>query len=133
MQKLFATLVFFWLGSALSAAPITYFCELSSHSRGGWIPETAAYAIETNSRTIVVHDRFIQHANKKALQARILEFGPAVYRFSWSVKLPLKGNKARNIGYTARLDTRNNKVSIKAFVGDDGSHRGSGKCKVIKR
>ena len=125
-----SVLTFGCLVSESAAKPITYFCEIKSFSAGGWIPESGVYAVDTASKSVIVFDNFIRYANKEALVAEVDSFGDKFYKFHWSLKLRAKGNKNLTARYSARIHRETRKLTISAFVGDDRSHRGLGKCNV---
>ena len=118
-----------WVAPHAFAKPVTFFCEIKAHSRGGWIPASAVYAMDPGTGAIIASDKYIQYARKKAISAQVDRFGPDAFWFRYTLKLPAKGNKNLKATYTIRLNTRSLRMTIRASVGDDGSHRGSGTCK----
>ena len=114
---------------------MTFFCDIETHTRDGWIPGTAVYAVDLERKTIVAFDnvafdKFNKYKNNVALLAMVDRFGPDAYWFHWSLDLPARGNKILAALYSVRLNTRSMRMTIRASAGDDASHRGTGRCKV---
>jgi len=53
----------------VSAAPVVYICDYTSHSRTGWIPEKALYVIDAAARTAQVYDGYVKHLQDDLIDA----------------------------------------------------------------
>lgn len=133
MRFVLAALALLWVGTSTSAATIVYACELQRHGLAGWTPREATYGIDTSKQQIIAMDPYIFHANKKSLNVTVTEFGPRVYRFKYTLLLPSRESGKIQARYSVRLDTKTNRVVVAAYVENNPRHRGTGKCRILKK
>lgn len=115
---------------AVSAAPVTYECKYTSHSRTGWVPVDAYYAVDEATNTVVAYDGYIQLVQKKPLKTEMSMNAKKKMAFRYTLKgVPARGNSKYTVSYSVRLDPARGQSNLRANVhGFDNEVRATGKC-----
>lgn len=128
MFKLLTSLVLIMFGNVVLAAPIRYDCELQSHSNHGWGVEKAFFWFDPADQSIMAIDRFVQHTNKEPIGVKVETFGPPIYKFSYSLKLPTRQSGIIYVTIGVRFDAEKNRLSYEAYPGNSSRERSTGSC-----
>lgn len=130
----FTTVLLFMFSATAAQAVTTYQCELTAHTRFGFIPPVVLIAMEDDNSAAQVYDGFIKKYVGKPLRAKLEQTGPHKFSLSWDVDNVRSGSntrlKTQNI---LRLDIGRMRATFVGYVGGvANTNRGSGKCKVVK-
>jgi hypothetical protein len=105
-----------------------YDCTLKSHSNNGWGVNEAIYWFDPADQSIMTIDPYIQHAVTDPIQVKVETFGPPVYKFSYSLKLPTRQSDTIRVSFTVRFDAQKNRLTVEAFPGNNSRERSTGNC-----
>jgi hypothetical protein len=132
MYKLLTTLMLITVGNAAYSAPMRYDCTLKSHSTHGWGVKEAIYWFDPADQSIMAIDPYIQHAVTDPIRVKPEKFGPPVYKFSYSLKLPTRQSGTIRVSFTVRFDAQKNRLTVEAFPGNNSRERSTGTCNLKK-
>ena len=127
--------LFFMNPAAAVAAPVKYLCELTSHSRFGWIPKKALYVLDEAAGKATAFDPYIRHVGaEQAKDLALKKIGAKRYSLKYTLNgLPAQGNMKVIATYVVRLNLKTQRVTLEADIHRaDFTQRGTGLCKLIK-
>lgn len=120
-------------GAGTAAAGTLYECDITAHSRSGFVPSKMVIYLSDDFTVAIVNDDYIEHYLGKPMRVDLRQMSAEKYELNWE----MDGIKARlgrvSTLSTARLDTRRMRVSYLSYVKGYVNHnRGSGKCTAQK-
>lgn len=135
MKYISVVLVGLTLATSASAEEIVYRCELSSHSRTGWVsPLMYIWVDEAEQRAWVV-DGIVHKVYEDPIKAKYTQRSSSSFNVSWSVEnVPISNNsETLDADFSATVWTSTGRVSTNVYLGggaDSPPQKGSGTCEV---
>ncbi len=121
---------------AVAMADQLYKCEMTAHSRYGWIAPVVLLALDDQARSAMVFDGIIKEAMGKPIPARVSRRDAKSLKLTWVVTgIALTNRRARvSAEYSAILRTGTGRLSIRVYLSgmDMDPPRGTGTCKPVK-
>lgn len=119
-----------------AAAEDYYICDVTSHSRLGWIPSRLLLGLSKDRQTGLALDGYIKNFSDVPILVDVTQRNASSYQFNWRLNdLPID-NRRNTIDaeFRAILNLKNLRVTIQSIPSgiDQDPPRGSGRCKPIE-
>ena len=129
------TIALMFSASVLWAKEIPYICELTAHTRFGFIPPKMVIVLDQANGTAYVYDGMIAEVHGGPISAQVTQERQGKYRLNWELEgLEISNNSTTNTQSTVGFDLGTMKVTLISYVGGfANTNRGSGKCEILKK
>ncbi len=118
-----------------AAKEVPYVCELTAHTRFGFIPPKMLIVMDREKGSAYVYDYMIAEVHGGPVRATMTQVSAHKYKLNWDlVGLEINNNTTTTTQSTVRFDMAAMKATLISYVGGyANTNRGSGKCEILKK